>query len=152
MSGFWFKLKMISQNLVSILNSLCYKYYRDKLINWVSRYSIWWATFHWVGPFVILNLMSDIVNIKNHYIWGSLSLLLIIIFGMTLIITKFHIVSPVFILKIDPIHPYIYTYGCFIKMVVHSMLVLFGDSTNFNALFAIAFWINILVLLIQSLE
>ena len=152
MSEFRFKLKMIFRILVSILSSLCLKFYRNKLINWVSRHNIWWASFHWVGPFVILNLMSDIVNIKIHYIWGSLSLLLIIILGMAMIITKFYFVSPIFILKIDPIHPYIYTYGCFIKMIVHSVLVLFGDSTNFHALFAVVFVTNILVFMIQSME
>ena len=122
------------------------------MINWITRYDVWWAAFHWVGPFIVLNLMSDLVNFKSHYIWGSVSLVTIVAISVALVVTKMHLISPSFILQMDPIHPYIYTYGCFVRMVAHAILILFGDSTRFNALFAVAFGTNIMLLIIQNLE
>ena len=151
-SGFKIKAKMTFCILVSLHSFLRYQFNRSKLIKWVSRYDIWWAAFHWVGPFIVLNLMSDLANFKSHYICGSVSLVFIIAAGVVLLITKMHMISPSFILQMDPIHPYIYTYGCFSKMIVHSVLVLFGDSTNFHILFSVVLGTNVMVFIFQSFE
>ena len=81
-----------------------------------------------------------------------MSLVIIVAISVALVVTKMHLIGPSFILQMDPIHPYIYTYGCFFRMVTHAILVLFGDSTNFHALFAVVFGTNVMVLMVQSFE
>ena len=127
----------------------CYRFISK--IN-ITRYDISWLVFHVVGPFLILTLMSDIKNFKSHYIWGSISALIILSVVLLLIVMKLRYVRSEFILKLDPVHPYIYSYWCFIRMIVHSILFLFGSSTNSNVLYLWAFIINVLVFLVQSLE
>ena len=79
------------------------------------------------------------MNFKPHYISGSISALFIIWIVIILIITKLRFVRSEFIFKVDPVHPYIYSYWCFLRMIVQSILLLFGNSTNYNILYLIAF-------------
>ena len=137
-------MKVIKFSLIK-----CYRFISK--IN-ITRYDISWLVFHVVGPFLIIALISDLKNFKSHYIWGSISVLIILFVVLLLIIMKLKYIKSEFILKLDPVHPYIYSYWCFIRMIVHSILFLFGSSTNYNVLYLLAFIINVLVFLVQSLE
>ena len=118
----------------------------------ISRFDIAWFIANFIFPFMLINLISDLINFQNSMILGFLSILFILSVLCIIILSKFKIILPSFIKKIDPANIYIYTYVDFARIFINAWMFTLGDLTNYKAWLWFAFFVNLAVVFIQSSE
>lgn len=101
-------------------------------------------------PFFIICLTSDILSIRSSPITGSVSAVCAFLLAILLFVIMAKYVLSEFILRVDPVNPHLYTYGCMARMVVNACLFVVGDATFYKGWLVLSVLVNIGQLCIQS--
>ena len=116
----------------------------------ITRYDVVWIVYNLIFPTMMISLLSDMINFKNHYVLNFANVFIVFSIILFSLFTKLKFVMPKFIVKIDPTNPFIYSYADFIRNWVHCCLFVLGDDTNYKVWMWMAFCINVMMLFIQS--
>ena len=144
------KLNRLSQEFKMIKVACFVNIFRPITNIEFTKYDVVWSVYNLILPFVMISLLSDIINLIDHLILGFASILIVLSSMLFILLTQFKFLRPEFIRQMDPTNPFIYTYADFVWTCVHCCLFVFGDSTNYNAWLWAAFIANIGMLLFHS--